>query len=60
MSKQTKAHIMHVSPTACRKPRGLSFVQLAKKHITKLGTEEAKTISRDVDNILYGRTSTHR
>ena len=57
MSKLAKTHSVHVSPAVRKKPQGSSFVQLAKKHITKIGTEEAKTVSRDIDSILYGRKS---
>lgn len=55
MSKMAKNPILRVYSPAQRKPSGSSFVQLAKKHITKLGTKEAKMMSADIDAILYGR-----
>jgi predicted transglutaminase-like cysteine proteinase len=55
MTKHLQTFIVKTTPKGANKLTSLPFVRLAMKHITKVNSPANKTISHDVDKILYGK-----
>jgi hypothetical protein len=55
MTKHLQAFIVKAPLKGSKKPQGSSFVRLAKRNIVKSRNPSRKTLSSDVDRILYGK-----
>jgi hypothetical protein len=55
MTKHLQTFIVKATPKGGNKITRLPFVRLAMKHITKVNSPGKKTISSDVDSVLYGK-----